>query len=258
MEKEKIKTNIYCITQFKDNSTYLHFLGCNWKCRGCIRFVGWDIHISPSDIKNLNKIYPNKLLLIQNFENVVRILKLNNAKKLYLGGNEPTTDPNIVKILNGLREEGFWAKLITNGSLLNTNIVDACSEITFSIKALNDEIHEFYTGFSNKETLKNFERFYDCGKIEVESIYIPGLIECEEILKIAKYIAGYNKNLKYRIDKYIYTNCWRDATEEEIKACVSKVKKILPNTYTFASSRRRNKSYAKCLYPIMRVKKRNY
>lgn len=250
-------TNIYHIMQFKDNSAYLNFLGCNWRCKGCVRLRGWESHLSPSDIKKLDKIYPeaDKPKLKLNLDDVVEILKDNNAKKAYLGGHEPTIDPNIVEILARLKDEGIWLKLVTNGGLLNEKIIDMVDEVTLSIKALDDEIHKTYAGVSNKKTLENFEKFHNCGKIEMESIYIPGLIECEEILKIAEYIAKYNKNLRYRIDKYLsYSLYGRNATEEDVKKCSNKVKNILPNTYTFASMwgdirMRREREHAKCLYP---------
>ncbi len=242
--------------QFKDNSAYLNFLGCNWKCRGCVRLRGWESHLSPSDVENLNKIYPedHKPKLRQNLNEVIKILKDNKAKKVYLGGHEPTIDPNIMKILEGLKDEGLWLKLVTNGELLTDEIIDMVDEATLSIKALDDKIHKSYTGASNKKTLENFERFYGSKKIEAESIYIPGLIECEEILKIAEYIAGYNKNLRYRLDRYLsYSGYGQNATEKEVETCFNEVKKILPNAYTFASvwgMKTGNKiNYAKCLYP---------
>ena len=252
-----MKTNIYHIMQFKDNSAYLNFLGCNWKCKGCVRLRGWNSHLSPNDIKRLNKIYHelNKSKLKLSLDDTVKILKDNNIKKAYLGGHEPTIDPNILKIMRRLKDEGFWIKLITNGHLLSEKIMDLVDEVTLSIKALDDEIHKAYAGASNKRTLENFEKFHNYEKIEMESIYIPELIECEEILKIAKYIAKYNKNLRYRIDKYLsYSGYGRGAEEEKVEMCLKKAKNILPNTYTFASMwgnmrRKREGEHAKCLYP---------
>lgn len=250
---DKIRTNIYHITQFSDNSVYLHFFGCNWKCKGCVRLQKWDTHLSPSDRENLNKIYPESKANLKdlrlNLHNVIKILKENNVKKVYLGGHEPTIDPNIVSILEKLKEEGLWIKLITNGQFLNTEIMDRIDKATLSIKAIDDKIHKSYTGMSNKRTLKNFEKFCNSGKIEVESIYIPDVVECEEILKIAEYIARHNKNLRYRIDRYLYSGYGRDAAEEEVERCFKKVKEILPNAYTFASRWGKAKGYAKCLYP---------
>ncbi len=245
-----MQTNIYHITQFKDNSAYLNLLGCDWRCRGCVRLLGWDSHLSSSDRKKLNITYPNPHNLKLGLDAVVKILKKNNVKGLYLGGGEPTSDPNIVKILKILKENGFLVKLVTNGEFLTDEIIDSVDEVTLSIKALDDEIHKAYTGVSNKRTLENFEEFYASGKIEMESIYIPEVVDCREILKIAGYIAGYNKNLRYRIDKFKSCGGYgRNAANEEIKGCLKKVKEILPNAYTFASEKRG--TYAKCLYPML-------
>ena len=245
----KTPTNICHIVQFTDNTIYLYFLGCGWKCKACLRLMGWDNHIPPSDIKSLNKTYPDKTKLKLTMCDAVKILKENNAKKLYLGGYEPTADPNIEKILKVLKDNGFLVKVVTNGEFLNERIMESVDEVTLSIKALDDEIHRAYTGASNRGTLKNFERFHNSEKLEVESIFIPGLVECEEILKIAAHIANYNKNLRYRLDRFYSCNGYkRSATEEEVGCCLKKVMEILPNAYTF-KFKKGKRDYARCLYP---------
>jgi len=219
--------------------------------------MGWDGHISPKDKKNLDEICKSKSDLKLEADDVVKILENHNAEKLYLGGYEPTLDPNIVEILKILKNEGFLINLITNGEFLNEKIIGLVDGMTLSIKMVDDEIHKAYTGVSNKRTLENFEKFHDCGKIEVESIYIPGVVECEEILKIAEYIADYDKNLGYRIDKfYSYEFYGRDATVDEVGNCLEKVKKILPNAYTYWTYKilDAKRDYAKCLYPKINTK----
>jgi len=141
--------------QFNSNSAYLNFLGCNWNCKGCVRLQGWESHLSPSDIKNLNKIYPesDKPKLKLNLEDVVKILKDNNAKKVYLGGHEPTIDPNIIEILRRLNNEGIWVKLVTNGYLLNEKMIDLVDEITLSIKAIKEHLKTL-RDFTVQENLK--------------------------------------------------------------------------------------------------------
>lgn len=244
-----MQTNIYHITQFSDSSAYLNFLGCRWKCRGCARLLDWDSHLSPSDRERLGGIYgKTQSTLRLRLDDVIEILKKGNAKKLYLGGYEPTLDPNIARILETLKGEGFWTKLVTNGEFLSEHIMELIDEITLSIRALDDEIHRGYTGRSNRKTLRNFEKFHGSGKIEVETIYIPEVVECEEILEIARYIAGFNENLRYRIDRFCsYDNYKRGVTVGEVGECLKKVKGILPGAYTLVSGKRR--SYAKCLYP---------
>lgn len=242
-------TNIYHITQFDDNSAYLNFLGCRWRCKGCVRLLGWDSHLSPSDREELGDRYMGiQSSLRLQLDDIIKILKEHNTKKLYLGGYEPTLDPNLVKILKILRNWEYQIKLVTNGEFLSKRIMELVDEVTLSIKALDDEIHKAYAGVSNRRTLRNFERFHNSEKIEIETIYIPEVIECEEILEIARYLASYNKNLVYRIDRFhSYDGFKRDATLEEVRGCLEKVKRILPNAYSFTSREKPN--YAKCLYP---------
>lgn len=249
--KDKMMTNVYHITQFDDNSAYLNFLGCGWGCKGCVRVLGWDSHLSPSDREKLGDVYgKTQSSLRLQLDEVIKILKGHNAKKLYLGGYEPTLDPNIVKTLKTLKDEDFWMKLVTNGEFLSEQIIELVDGVTLSLKALDDGIHKAYAGTSNRKTLRNFEKFHDSEKIEIETVYIPDVVECGEILKIARYAADYNKNLRYRIDRFhSYGGYTRDATVEEVAGCLKKVKRILSNTYVFAS---RGSSHAKCLHPTLK------
>ena len=103
-------------------------------------------------------------------------------------------------------------------------------EVVFSIKAATDSLHRYYTGKSNKTALQNFVKLNESGiSLRAESIFIPEYIDHLEIENIAKFIAGVNQNIPYRIDAYlpIGNNPWRRPAIEEMEAAVSVARQYL-------------------------------
>jgi pyruvate-formate lyase-activating enzyme len=84
---------------------------------------------------------------------------------------------------------------------------------------------------SNKNALKNFRKIYDSNVfLSSESIYIPDLIETEEIKKIAQFISLIDPEIPYHIDAYIPINdVWRTPTSREIENAVREARKHLKN-----------------------------
>ncbi len=144
----------------------------------------------------------------------------------FFGGGEPTIDGDLKPLIKRLKKERIEVWLVTNGELLDEELVDLVKGITFSIKALDDELHRRITGVSNRDALKNFKRFAKTGKIVAETVYVKGLVECDEILKIARFIASLNPDIKFRIDPLVQNPAY-----EEVDECIEKVREVLPNTY---------------------------
>ena len=117
-------------------------------------------------------------------EEVVRILKENGVKLAFFGGGEPTIDRELKPLIKHLKKEGIDVWLVTNGELLDKELVDLVK-----IRTLDDELHKKITGVPNYKALENFKRFVKSGKIVAETVYVKGLVECDEILRIAKFIA---------------------------------------------------------------------
>ncbi|MEM2661623.1 MAG: radical SAM protein [Nitrososphaeria archaeon] len=197
-------TNIYHISFRKsDASLYIWFKGCNFKCKYCLRKkVPWSFREleeidklpSPSSVRTL------KLNEVRNISNII------DAKRVNLGGFEPTCDPHLREIIEIFASKGCYVIMTTNGHLLNKEyakvlIKSGLKEIVMSIKAYSDAIFQYYTGVSNEKVLNNFQ---EISKLEVnliaETVLIPGLVDVSEIERIAKFISFVNPEIPLRID----------------------------------------------------------
>lgn len=116
-----------------------------------------------------------------------------------------------------------------NGSIMPQTNIDA---ISVSIKACTDRIHIDYTGLSNHEVLRNFERMYERKiKVEASSVLIPQYIDCDEIERITKLIADIDPTIPYHIVGYVpVPNApWRRAEPEEVVCAAHIASKYLSN-----------------------------
>jgi len=215
------------MVQFKDGSAYLLFNGCNWNCSFCVRKVGkWDFCL-PDELKRvLDNLWSRGEVEFLSIEEVVEILNENRVNLAFLGGGEPTVDGELKSLVERLKKENIDVWLLTNGELLDEKLVDMVKGITFSIKALDDALHRRITGVSNLNILENFRRFAGSGKIVAETVYAENIVECDEILKIAKFIALVDPNIRFRIDPLV-----QNPVYSKVDECIEKTKKILPNTY---------------------------
>ncbi|WP_048159732.1 radical SAM protein [Thermococcus barophilus] len=220
-------TNVYHIVKFQRGDAYVLFHGCHWRCSYCVwAFEKWNLCL-PDDLKRkLDKLWIRGDIKFLSIEEVVRILKENGVKLAFFGGGEPTIDRELKPLIKQLKKEGISVWLITNGELLDKELVELVKGVTFSIKAFDDELHKRITGVSNYKVLENFKRFAKSGKIVAETVYVKGIVECDEILKIAKFIASLNPKIRFRIDPLVQNPIY-----EEVDECIRKVRRILPNTY---------------------------
>jgi pyruvate-formate lyase-activating enzyme len=218
------KMNVYHITFApKPKTASLHFYGCNFNCLGCIRKkTPYDVHL---------KVRPQNKVSLISLDRVLKILNRLDAKKVILLGGEPTIDPELPALTEEMYERGIYNVLLTNGHKLTRELLENVDKICVSIKAYSDELHRKFTGKSNKNVLKNFEKVHDYGvSLSSESIYIPGLIEVEEIKKIAEFISSIDPDIPYHIDAYVPVNdLWRAPTPQEIRTAVKEARKHLKN-----------------------------
>ncbi|MEW5948002.1 MAG: radical SAM protein [Thermodesulfobacteriota bacterium] len=238
--------NVYHITYEPHMETaYLYFWGCNFSCRGCIRRKNiYDIHLRAekyrSNISNLipsewledprkaSEPLPVKFLSLSEITDVVNDLK---PKRVTCLGGEPSIDPDLSDLFAGLKKSfRTYNTLLTNGYRLP--VLDAVDEIQISLKAFDNRLHRFFTGKSNSSILKNLRSVYAYGpKLRVESIFIPGLIDEEEIEAIARFIADIDAQIPYRIDAFIPVpgTDWRRPTPQEIEDATSAAGEYLKN-----------------------------
>lgn len=102
--------------------------------------------------------------------------------------------------------------------------------VEVGIKAITEELHQWYTGRSVEPIKENFIKYARSNlKLTAASILIPGLVETPEIERIARFIAGVDENIPYFILPYFPAggNIWRKTEPFEVEEAVLRAKKYL-------------------------------
>lgn len=229
--------------------------GCNFSCRGCF--------------SNAREPTGKPLTV----EELVKLTKKSSKKyygrlpeEILITGGEPTIDKEyLIKLISKLN----FAHIIleTNAYLLDKDYIQklvksGVKEFMVDLKALDDKKHKWYTGYSNKRILKNIKTIQENAKLIIKTLYIPGLVEEDEIRKIAKYIASINPRIEYRINDFKTRHAIsRNPTINEMEKAYKLAKKHLKNVVISRSCRRESKPLKKTtwitVFPDGTFKKRS-
>ncbi|AKG54160.1 radical SAM domain protein [Dehalogenimonas sp. WBC-2] len=192
-------------------------------------------HDGPNVLKDPSGLAtpPEKFLFL---EEVMEILEPFKLKQVILEGQEAGLDPAYPAVTVALhRRFGCNNVLLTNGyhmpDLTHTDKVE------FGIKALTDSINIDYTGKSNKAVLENLVKTYQMGKkIIVESVLIPEYMDIDEIERIAKFVAGIDRNIPFMILPYFKSgdNPWRRPTPSDMEQAAEAARHHLTTVYHFS------------------------
>ncbi len=210
-------------------SVDIHFwTQCTLACCACytryevLDFSLFDDPIAHIACKNPEKA-PSRFLSL---EEVIGLLRGSEVMSAIFLGTEAALDPEMPALAKALHGEFHsYNILLTNGlKLVDMRDID---EVIFSLKAITPAAHKTYTGKDNTEILKNFEALARSGKVmQSETVLIPGLIEADEVERVARFIAGIDNRITLRIDAYfpVGDNPWRAATAAEVEkaACLAR------------------------------------
>lgn len=233
-----MSTKIFHITFYDYNSSaYIHFLDCNFRCRGCIRRISiWDNHLPPNVRGSLK---PLRNLGIGEFKEIMDLLTHSyGLKHAVLGGGEPTTDSYLPVILSILESLDIRVKLLTNAYSISGEVIGMLArrgfEAIVSIKSINPGRHLDYTGFPLSQVLENFSRMYGFGvNVSVETVLIPGFNDPNDIAGIAKHISSISSRIPLIIDSYVPVpgSPWRRPDMNELEEAEHLSKRYLLNVY---------------------------
>ena len=201
----------------------LYFYGCNFRCSFCIRKKSMhDIHLENE---------PKGKLRMLGMGEVLRIIDGLGAERAIMMGYEPTVDPELPDLAERLSDSGVQVSLLTNGYELSGRLLKSVEKACLSIKAYSQGLHRRVTGKGNRRVLENFRKVHDLGiPLSAESIYIPGLIDLDEIMRIARFISSIDPEIPYHIDAYIpVDDRWRAPTAKEITNAALEAEKYLKN-----------------------------
>ncbi len=103
------------------------------------------------------------------------------------------------------RKTRLWVLIETNGYGLTPQNLDYLKEsgvdaFWLDIKAWDDNVHKWLTGCSNKDILKLPKEIKKRGLVlEVLSLYIPELVEVDQLEKIAKYLSIVDPEIPFTV-----------------------------------------------------------
>ena len=206
--------------------------GCNFKCKGCFSIardtVGEPMSVDGliNWVKKSNRAYNCNTLL----------------EEAVITGGEPTLDRGFLMdlVLNlKMHVEVKHITLSTNGYLLDREYARelkaaGLDEVKLDIKAYNESIHRWYTGLSNRPVLKA-ARYLCESKLDfrVETVLMPGIVDVEEIDRIASFLAQIDPGIKYKVVKFApgeaREKVTRRPSDEKIERAAESASKYLRN-----------------------------
>jgi len=174
--------------------------GCNFKCRGCFSIAREPVGepMTVEQLITLAKMAANEYYGDGQLEEAV-----------ITGGESTLNRHYLVDLVSHLKEFVEWIVLDTNGYFLDATYLDeliaaGLAEVVFDLKAWDEKLHEWYTGYSNKQILANIRNAYGKVKLVVNTVYIPGIVDDPEIEQIAQFLAEIDTNgeIDYRINRF--------------------------------------------------------
>ena len=173
---------------------------CNFKCKGCFSIAREPIG-EPMSVEQIISLVKRSSSLY--YENTP-------LEEAVITGGEPTLDRQyLLDLVSQLKDFIGSVVLDTNGYLLddgylNVLIEAGLTEVMFDLKAWDEKLHEWYTGYSNNRILENIRNAYGKVKLVVNTVYIPGIVDEPEIERITKFLAEIDKNeeIDYRINGF--------------------------------------------------------
>jgi len=180
--------------------------GCDFSCRGCFR---------PARDGGGTMLSAEETLVRAEQACLMHYGQL--PPKAMITGGEPTLDREyLIALVKGLKAKGFKEIiLMSNGYEIGleesyaSELVDAgLTEAHIDVKAFSEDIHIWYTGKSNRPVLKAVELLNEA-RIEllIQTVYMPGSVDAEEIERIAKFLSTVNKAMKHRINPFTPSFC---------------------------------------------------
>ncbi|APV45301.1 Pyruvate-formate lyase-activating enzyme [Dehalogenimonas formicexedens] len=217
----------------------LHFWGCNLHCLGCYKnFEIHDLGLNENAVEQLSHAAPAEPPT--HFFTLAEVLHKTQGldpKYTIFMGQEAIMDPELPALAASLHERDHSQQiLLTNG--LKVGDLKDIDEVVFSFKTYFKAAHKRYTGQTNETIMTNFKHIFDNGKkLQAEIAYIPGIVEEPDIKQLAKFIAGIDKNILFRVTSYfaVPKAPWHSATREQVENAARMAKLYLNNVTTVTS-----------------------
>ena len=170
--------------------------GCNWNCRWC------PMKIAP---------YENMRPVIMSIDQIIDLLPylgVDSSSKtmVAISGGEPLLQKEeLLKLITSLKRKNYTVMLFTNGSLIEEGFIDRANEvgldqINISFYALDDKLHRWYTGYSNRDTIYALKLVSESFEgLTTVSIVLFNYMDIISFEKICRFLHKIDSNFALRI-----------------------------------------------------------
>ncbi len=174
----------------------VHNYGCTFRCPTC----SYKLRSGPDGKPGRAHPRPGLFLRTAEIKETLRALPIRN---LYFMGGEPTVAKDLPELLRFAKEDlGIRTKLgHTNGNGIPLAHLDGAN---VGLKAWDEELHKTLTGRAKDFIFDNVAAAYETGiELKINIVYIPGLVDIEEIEGVASWIASLDRDIPFHIMGYI-------------------------------------------------------
>lgn len=177
----------------------INLAGCNFDCKACFAIAKHEVGRELS-VKELID------LLVKSCQRIYGEI----ADDVQMTGGEPTVNTDyLLSLIRELRGLGVSKiGISTNGYQLDRSLVEELKSwgvnyIKLDLKAYSDQIHKWYTGKSNASVLRAVELLCEYGlTFYVRTIFIPGVVDLDEVEKIARFLCQVDRRIAYKIYQF--------------------------------------------------------
>jgi len=174
----------------------LHNKGCTFRCPVC----SYKLRSGADGAPGLGFPAPERFLSREELKQALRSVPVD---KVFFMGGEPTVAPELPEMLDFVRNElGVKTYLgHTNGSKLPLPNLNGAN---VGLKAWDENVHRVYTGQPKQRIFDNFAAAFAAGlELKANVVYVPGLVDVDQVEAIAAWIATLNPDIRFHIMGYI-------------------------------------------------------
>ncbi len=174
----------------------LHNHGCTFRCPVC----SYKLRSGADGTPGLGFPAPERFLSREELKQALCSVPVD---KVFFMGGEPTVAPELPDMLDFVRNElGVKTYLgHTNGSKLPLPNLNGAN---VGLKAWDENVHRVYTGQPKQRIFDNFAAAFAAGlELKANVVYVPGLVDVDQVEAIAAWIAALNPDIRFHIMGYI-------------------------------------------------------
>jgi pyruvate formate lyase activating enzyme len=202
----------------------LHNFGCTFRCGVC----SYKLRSGAIGAPGQSYPKPEHFLTVEQMKQALRSVSID---KVFFMGGEPTVAAELPAMLE-FAKTALHAKTYlghTNGSKLPLPYLDGAN---VGLKALDEKVHLAYTGRPKQPIFDNFAAAFKAGlELKANVVYVPGLVDVDQVVAIAAWLAALSKDIPFHIMGYIPVpgQPYPQPTTEQMTAAVEACRKHLTN-----------------------------